>query len=492
MASREEKGRSSPIRSQNPLKARQRTDENDHGIPRGVTPRRTNRFPNMKPSTPVHRASSAGPSSQRAHRRTPADQTRTPGIGRIGSARRPVVVTPHGRAAQRELQQRRAGLTPGKDRRKSARQQRETPRDILRALSRKLAPKSERIIPTPRGERVVNTKDNKSQEDDFDDGQVLPRPRFSLPLDQDEDDDSLLEPPKSAGLEDEDFTIQSVELPRRAASELPPGRYSRGSFGSVRMSDVFADQDQTRDGYDSSYLAGFGNGGIPGIDDNEELRGENTITLRGFEFGRGRESDIRPGVFTGDETTTEFVFNVPKRDNSEDPSPENELEDFVQQQIMDDFQNTVEDSEDPNDDDMAVNAEVLEESDEEDQDNGIERLQADVSLQEVDTSMQDPTLTEMDVIAANNRKGSRKKKIKVSKHGIQYPSLPAGVVKKLATNFARTAGNSKVKFSKETLDAVMQATDWFFEQVSDDLEAYAKHAGRKTIDESDIITLMAR
>jgi histone H3/H4 len=90
------------------------------------------------------------------------------------------------------------------------------------------------------------------------------------------------------------------------------------------------------------------------------------------------------------------------------------------------------------------------------------------------------------------RKVARKKKFKVSKHGIQYPSLPAGVVKKLATTFARTAGNSKAKLNKETLEAIMQASDWFFEQISDDLGAYSKHAGRKTIDESDIVTLMAR
>jgi len=38
----------------------------------------------------------------------------------------------------------------------------------------------------------------------------------------------------------------------------------------------------------------------------------------------------------------------------------------------------------------------------------------------------------------------------------------------------------------------MLASDWFFEQVSDDLGAYSKHAGRKTIDESDVVTLMAR
>jgi hypothetical protein len=38
----------------------------------------------------------------------------------------------------------------------------------------------------------------------------------------------------------------------------------------------------------------------------------------------------------------------------------------------------------------------------------------------------------------------------------------------------------------------MQASDWFFEQLGEDLQAYAKHAGRKTIDESDVLTLMKR
>jgi histone H3/H4 len=109
-----------------------------------------------------------------------------------------------------------------------------------------------------------------------------------------------------------------------------------------------------------------------------------------------------------------------------------------------------------------------------------------------DISLLDTTMQSEAIAQTVGRKVARKKKFKVSKHGIQYPSLPAGVVKKLATTFARTAGNSKAKINKETLEAIMQASDWFFEQVSDDLGAYSKHAGRKTIDESDIVTLMAR
>lgn len=215
-----------------------------------------------RPRTPLRRASSAGSPSHRSIRRTPAGQSRTPGAAQTiyGSGRRPIAVTPHGRAAQRELEARRAGFTPGKDRRKSGRQQRETPRDTLRALSRILAPKSLPIVPTPEAPRIPNGN-VRLPGDDLDDEPELERPRLSLPIDQDDDDDdSLLLPPQSAGLENENFTTQSVELGRRAISEQPPNRFSRGSFGSVRLSDQFADLNQLGfaggDAYDSSIIAG--------------------------------------------------------------------------------------------------------------------------------------------------------------------------------------------------------------------------------------------
>lgn len=92
---------------------------------------------------------------------------------------------------------------------------------------------------------------------------------------------------------------------------------------------------------------------------------------------------------------------------------------------------------------------------------------------------------------APRRVTKRKPGKKISRHGIEYPSLPPNVVKRLATTLAKTAGN-KGKLKPDTLEAIMQATDWFFEQLGDDLSAYAKHAGRKTIDDSDMITLMRR
>lgn len=86
--------------------------------------------------------------------------------------------------------------------------------------------------------------------------------------------------------------------------------------------------------------------------------------------------------------------------------------------------------------------------------------------------------------------GTKQKKL--SRHGIPVPNLPTGVVKKLATRFAPSRAGSKAKISKATLAAIEQASAWYFEQAGEDLAAYAKHAGRKTIDESDVTTLMRR
>lgn len=92
----------------------------------------------QKPSTPLRRASSTGPSSGRRYTtQIPAAQTRTPRVSGFGKPlpnRRGAPTTPH---AIRALQQRRAAaLTPGRDRRRSGRMQRETPRDVLRNLSK--------------------------------------------------------------------------------------------------------------------------------------------------------------------------------------------------------------------------------------------------------------------------------------------------------------------------------------------------------------------
>lgn len=141
-------------------------------------------------------------------------------------------------------------MTPGKDRRKSGRHQRETPRDALRALSRALAPKTLPTVQTPESSTHFRRSDII---DDLDDD-VLRAPRLSLAIDEEDEDDSLLLPPTLAGLEDEDITIHSVEMPRRAISEQILDRVSRSSFGSTRASAPFLAPDTDLSGI----LAGYG------------------------------------------------------------------------------------------------------------------------------------------------------------------------------------------------------------------------------------------
>jgi len=103
--------------------------------------------------------------------------------------------------------------------------------------------------------------------DDLDVSPELPAPRFSLPLNNGDDDSFHLHPPRlSAPFEEENYTQRSVELPRRAN---PGSRLSRGSFGSIRTSDRFADINElglgalSEDGGDESLAR-------PEFDDYEE------------------------------------------------------------------------------------------------------------------------------------------------------------------------------------------------------------------------------
>ena len=124
-------------------------------------------------------------------------------------------------------------------------------------------------------------------------------------------------------------------------------------------------------------------------------------------------------------------------------------------------------------------------------------------LEEIETSIIIPTPAEtpatplmvqpvvQPVIRAKKSKPAPKE-ARLTRHGVVCPSIPAGVVKKVASTFLKSNGKGQSQINKETLRSIMQTTDWFFEQVSGDLESYAAHAGRKTIDESDVTTLMKR
>ncbi|KAK3172776.1 hypothetical protein OEA41_006101 [Lepraria neglecta] len=369
----------------------------------------------MPSTTPRRRRSSFGaPLSQRqvapnTLNRSHTPSTRPPLQPSFGNRSNPT--TPH---AIRALRQRRA--TPGRDRRKSGRLQRETPRDVLRNLSKVLAPTSQLIKPSP---LPPTNEPKQTQNDGFKDDQDLPRPRFSIAIDDvTGDDDSFQErPPRlSMPLDDGQQTGRSIEIARRTVNEPPPGRLSRGSFGSNRASDRFGNISEL--GYDDASNLGIDDSIVPpALDDDADELGDF-----------GEYSDLGT-------------------DASEQPFEDANLEE--PEQLFED-------------DDLD---------------------QPDILL--TDSRIYQP----VKVTKARNRVP---KTLKRSRHGIPYPSLPPGVTKKIATTCIRALGSKKSSISKETLTAIMEASEQYFKQVSEDLGAFAQHAGRKKIDESDVIAIMKR
>jgi hypothetical protein len=208
--------------------------------------------PPPETTTPSRRAASADPTTASASSRrsitikTPGSHTlpRT-AAGLSASARKHPgpLATPHARAAFRTIATQRAAAisTPHRQgaggRRRSGRELRETPRNFLLPLGRVLAKNSEVIVSSSSasksGREDTALGQDRYEDDDEEEEELPKRPRLSLPIDEDEDESDDLRPHRSAGLEDENFTMQSIEMPRRAYSEQP----SRLSLGSVRLSD---------------------------------------------------------------------------------------------------------------------------------------------------------------------------------------------------------------------------------------------------------------
>lgn len=195
-------------------------------------------------ATPIRRAVSAEPPSALASVvHTPLDRS-LHNIGALSSGRRGLSAsarrvnapTPHVQAANKILGQRRAAAvnTPGKKRQSLER--RNSIFDIVKALGKRLAPASTLFESSP----AIHESANEDEDDD-DDDLPIDRPRLSLNLEADDDDD--LQAPRSHGLEDENYTAHSIELPRRAASENPnDSRLRRES----RLSDLLHGGDVTQ------------------------------------------------------------------------------------------------------------------------------------------------------------------------------------------------------------------------------------------------------
>ncbi|KAF1838516.1 hypothetical protein BDW02DRAFT_541533 [Decorospora gaudefroyi] len=468
---------------------------------------------NVTPITPFRRAVSAGPTP--GSRRTPI--VRTPGTVRTprgGPATRPLPsrrvapTTPHAIRALRERAN--AARTPGNNRRRSGRIQRETPRDILRDLSRALARDSRPIEPSP---QVLPQRTRHSALDlpDVEDGPHLAAPRLSMPLENmyDDEDSFHSAPPRQSLLPDlpddvDGETIQSLEFGRRAISEDP-----RFMFGG-RQSERFGDLSELGAVEEEYEIDGtFINRRADGLLDQaieEALDEDDTTTqIRALAGPRdGRSSDVNLGVFGEGEDDTEdptFRFLIPERIRA--PAREDAGEE--EQEAEDDQGSGLQDP--PNDMDLATNDQEEEVTaaltqGNPTEDDGMLGWESDAPVDDdaelaayrEEESAMDRSLhtNSPERSFTGQQRGVRKaKEYLVSEHGIGYPSFPAAPVKKLALNFMKSQG-SKAQLNKDALAALVNTTNDFFEQIGIDLAAYAQHAGRKMIEESDVIALMKR
>ncbi|RSL53827.1 hypothetical protein CEP54_010207 [Fusarium duplospermum] len=463
--------------------------------------------PSRTPSrTPNRRAFSAEPHSGRASIHTPLDRTGARDLrasirrGTPGSIGRSNAPTPHAKAARRALDQRRTAIfTPGKNRCRSLMQQRETPLDILRTLGRVLAPTSRPIQTSSSSSpddkstiSPVQQDETNIYEDDDEDDLPIDRPRLSLPLD-DEDASSTssdLRPPRLSQLEEDNFTMQSIEMPRRAISEQAASRLSRGSFGSMRMSDYFNDEEGTEDiGQQSDFFPGL-------LEDLQARAGADDLSLDQFDADQsrrmtvGRESDfnfeIPPGV--GEQTTfmlSDPAVDVPQTSPIVDRSVAEAMGEDAQERHADVvFGDSDSDAGGAGFDMGGWDYDAGGIDDHSSLDEGLEPI--------AEPTVTAPVHREQAEDRLPRGLKARKKQKRISQHGIEYPPLPPAFVKRVAQTALQSSGISNQRLSAETLDALIQASEWFFEQLGDDLGAYADHAKRKTIEESDVFTLMKR
>ncbi|KAL1837066.1 hypothetical protein VTJ49DRAFT_4318 [Mycothermus thermophilus] len=458
-------------------------------------------IPTTTTTTPTRRASSAEPFSitpataaisittrRSILLRTPGSQAR----GRLSTA-----ATPHARAAQRAIDSRRAALlTPHRARRRSVREVRDSPRDFLLSLGRVLARTTQPITTSssvsstssPAGGGDGDGSDDeptlgriRTRGDDDEDEEALPkRPRLSLPIADEDDDDTIgsddLQPHRSVLIdEDNNFTME-LEMPRR---EVVSG-HDRFSLGSARMSDYFGTHDMLH-----SEDVGVDSGFFPPRGMLEDAAAGMTMEV-GEELASPERLDVEPDQRNRD---SDFAFEVPLGEVNESTfmlAPEvQESPDRTAAPVEDDEPMPEPDGFAPlmdqrSDDDFDI-----------DQDLGTVPAFDDESEPDMtrNTAWTEPE--SMVTAMRSSTRGLPKKIIRISKHGIEYPSLPASMVKRLAQNFAKVSG-ANGNITPDALRAIMQASDWFFEQLGDDLAAYADHAGRKTIDESDVLTLMKR
>lgn len=434
--------------------------------------------------------------------------------------------TPH---AVRALQQRSEG------RRKSANITRpDSARNILRQLAKITAiqtngspsnPPAKPSTPAPKAH--VFSPFISLDEEDIENGEVLERPDFTLPIELVEDDGDVqvvpteqelpggddynfksidsatqnVRPPTSVrserirrrsriyasllpgegddeGPDEADLTVQSIEYGRRAISEGPGwDRYPRSSFGSIRMSEFGLEESR------------FG---------KEPQREQSLILDDQYEdmiVNVDEATELDEG-YTKSCNSTHLMANISSGVTEALMSERGDDGIFMTDRACIDDENTF--RLDISQDRASSAGPYL--ADEADDRHGLKAITdpqpSESSQKPTDASPQSPTSTTRqltDIEVAATSRAPRRKKMKLTHKGNTVPVLPSSLVKRTAMYSMMRTGQKRPTISRESLAALEQATEWFFEQVGEDLEAYSDHAKRrKRIDEADVLTLMRR
>ncbi|KIV94059.1 hypothetical protein PV10_05216 [Exophiala mesophila] len=263
----------------------------------------------------------------------------------------------------------------------------------------------------------------------------------------------------------EDPTILS-EMGRRAISEEPTGRLSRYSFGSIRMSDFGSELEFRRDS-----------------DLEQHLKEKPQVELEGYNHGDQNDEpmlfpdeteDLRhlaqsPTLLLHDDSTV----NIPPMDESfqlENPVDEMTSANLKAGNVLPEPRP----SSPPAPQDIPASV-------------------ADESTRSELHQEPDEAIVAKPTVSSTKASVPRRRKVKMTQNGQVIPSLPASLIKRVAIQAQDRLGNRRPKLGRDHVKALEQATDWFFEQVGQDLEAYSDHGRRKRrVDASDMLMLMRR
>ena len=265
----------------------------------------------------------------------------------------------------------------------------------------------------------------------------------------------------------------TAEVGRRAISEGPPTeRFMRYSFGSIRMSDFGSELEVKR---------------------NSDLGRRRSSPRRSLEIKNVGKEERQDDDNDDDDGETRDLQRL-----RHSPSFLSAQDDFSQVAGPGDYEETYR---------LELPAPDKEDGDEEsaesdDDDSGIADMVAHHAATPANQAVSPPlpparrksTALEKAAGVAQTRAHSRRRRpLKLTRHGNKIPSLPTAFVKRIAVETQTRMGKKKPVLSREHVAALDQATEWFFEQVGEDLEVYATHGKRKKrVDESDVLLLMRR